>query len=138
MKIELVYFCRVHFQVFFQLHKLVLFGLTENTCNTRKSYLQNAWKRFPLYLHLIPYFLWFTTRKFVFSRSFTDLAIMFCLYHGTIMWTGITCKNIPCCMGGSFCRWFVVKKAKIFSRFVKHFWILAGVRKCKILIGLCK
>ena len=34
------------------------------------------------------------------------------LYHMNI--TGITCKKIPCYMGDSACRWFIVKKAKIF------------------------
>ena len=33
---------------------------------------------------------------------------------------------------------FIDKKAKIFWSYVKHFWILAGVRKCIILTGLCK
>ena len=33
---------------------------------------------------------------------------------GTIIWTGITCKKIPCYMHDSACRWFIVKKAKIF------------------------
>ena len=58
--------------------------------------------------------------------------------HGNIIRTGITCKEIPCYMRDSACRWFIVKKAKIFWSYVKHFWILAGVRKCRILIGLCK
>ena len=32
------------------------------------------------------------------------------------------------------CRWwFIVKKAKINWIYVKHFWIPAGVRKCRIL-----
>ena len=35
-------------------------------------------------------------------------------HHGTIIPTGITCKKIPCYMGDSACRWFIVKKAKIF------------------------
>ena len=35
-------------------------------------------------------------------------------YHGTIIGTGITCKKIPCYMCDSACRWFIVKKAKIF------------------------
>ena len=48
--------------------------------------------------------------------------------HGTIKWTGIICKKIPCYMRDSACRWFIVKKAKIFWSYVKHFWILAGVR----------
>ena len=34
--------------------------------------------------------------------------------HETIIRTGITCKKIPCYMGDSACRWFIVKKAKIF------------------------
>ena len=36
------------------------------------------------------------------------------LKHGTIIRTGITCKKIPCYMRDSACRWFIVKKAKIF------------------------
>ena len=34
--------------------------------------------------------------------------------HGNIIRTGITCKNTPCYMRDSACRWFIVKKAKIF------------------------
>ena len=34
-------------------------------------------------------------------------------YHGTIIWTGITCKKIPCYMHDSACRLFIVKKAKM-------------------------
>ena len=58
--------------------------------------------------------------------------------HETIIWTGTTCKKIPYYMRESACRWFIVKKAKIFWSYIKHVWILAGVRKCRILIGLCK
>ena len=36
------------------------------------------------------------------------------LDHGAILGTGITCKKIPCYMRGSACKWFIVKKAKIF------------------------
>ena len=36
------------------------------------------------------------------------------LGHGTKIRTGITCKKIPCCMRDTVCRWFIVKKAKIF------------------------
>ena len=62
-----------------------------------------------------------------------------CLYqHWAIIRTGITCKKIPCYVRDSDCRWFIVKKAKIFWSYVKYFQILAGVRKCRILIGLCK
>ena len=59
-------------------------------------------------------------------------------YHGTIIQTGKTCNKTPYYMCDSVCKWFIVKKANIFWRYVKHFWILAGVRKCRILIGLCK
>ena len=41
--------------------------------------------------------------------------------HGTIIRTGITCKKILCYMRDSACRWFIVKKAKIFQSYVKHF-----------------
>ena len=34
--------------------------------------------------------------------------------YGTIIRTGIACKKIPCYMPGSPCRWFIVKKAKMF------------------------
>ena len=58
--------------------------------------------------------------------------------HRTIIQTGITCKKIPCYMRDSACRCSVVKRAKTFWSYVKHFWILTGVRNCRILIGLCK
>ena len=35
-------------------------------------------------------------------------------------------------------RWFTVKKAKIFSIYVKHFCILESVGKYRILNGACK
>ena len=31
-----------------------------------------------------------------------------------------------------------LKKAKILWSYIKHFWILAGAKKCRTLIGLCK
>ena len=58
--------------------------------------------------------------------------------HRTLIQTEITCKKIPCYMHDSACRWFIVKKTKIFGSCAKHFLIVAGVRKCRILIGLCK
>ena len=57
--------------------------------------------------------------------------------HGTIIGTGITCRKIPCYIRNSASRWFIVKKAKLFWSYLKHFWILAGVKKRRILIGLC-
>ena len=57
------------------------------------------------------------------------------------MQTGITCEKIPCYICDSAFRWFIVKKVKIFRyklKYLKHFLILAGVRKCRILIGLSK
>ena len=44
--------------------------------------------------------------------------------HGTIIRTGIAWKKIPCYMHDSACRWFVVKKAKMFQSYVKHFWLV--------------
>ena len=41
-------------------------------------------------------------------------------------------------MCDSACRWFIIKKTKLFWSYVKHFLILAGVRKCRILVDLCK
>ena len=41
--------------------------------------------------------------------------------HGIIIRTRITCKKIPCYMRDSACRWFIVKKPKIFQSYVKHF-----------------
>ena len=34
--------------------------------------------------------------------------------HGIIIQTEITCKKIHCYMCDTACRWFIVKKAKIF------------------------
>ena len=44
-----------------------------------------------------------------------------CFNHGTIIRTGITCKKISCYMCDSVCRWLIVKNAKIFRSYVKHF-----------------
>ena len=41
--------------------------------------------------------------------------------HGIIIRKGITCKKIPCYMRDSACRWFIVKKPKMFQSYVKHF-----------------
>ena len=58
--------------------------------------------------------------------------------HGTIIRTGITCKNISCYMRNSACRWFIVENVKIFRSFVKHFLIFPREGNCRILIGLWK
>ena len=42
-------------------------------------------------------------------------------YHGTIIRTGISCKNILCYMRDSACSWFIVGNAKIFRSYPKHF-----------------
>ena len=60
------------------------------------------------------------------------------LNHGTMIKTGITCNKIHCYIHDSANTWFIAKKAKIFWSYVKHFWILVGVRKWRILIVLCK
>ena len=58
-----------------------------------------------------------TIRFFVFSCSDAITRVpglSLHLTHGTIIRTGIICKKIPCYMRDSACRWFIVKKAKIF------------------------
>ena len=47
--------------------------------------------------------------KKVYFKLLTDLSA-----NGTIIRTKITCKKIPCYMRDSACRWFIVKKTKIF------------------------
>ena len=53
--------------------------------------------------------------------------------HGIIIQTEITCKKS-----------LVIRATQLAGglllniKYVKQFWILAGVRKCRILIGLCK
>ena len=47
--------------------------------------------------------------------------------HETLIRRGITCKKIPCYLHDTACRWFFVKKAKIFWSYVKCFWILQRV-----------
>ena len=41
--------------------------------------------------------------------------------HGTIIQIRTTCKKILCYMRDSACRWFIVKRAKTFLSYVKHF-----------------
>ena len=55
--------------------------------------------------------------------------------HGTIIRTVTICKKIPCYIRDSACKWFIVKKAKLFWGHVKHILIYEGVRKCRILTG---
>ena len=59
---------------------------------------------------------------------------------GTIIQTGIRCKKIATCkkIHDSTCRWCIIKKVKLFWIYVKHVWILAGLRNCSIVICLCK
>ena len=64
--------------------------------------------------------------------------LFYTINYGTIIQAGITCKKIPCYMRDSACRWFIVKKTKIFWSYVKYFIILVGVAKRRILIGLFK
>ena len=40
------------------------------------------------------------------------IASLHWIYDGTIIWTGVTCKKVPCYMHDSACRWYIVKKAK--------------------------
>ena len=71
------------------------------------------------------------------TTAFENDEIIFHSHHGTIIRTGITYKKIRCYMRDSACRCFIVKKGQIFEAMLKIFLILAGVRNCIILIGLC-
>ena len=73
-----------------------------------------------------------------FNLMALTVTYIFFLFHETIIRTGITCKKILSCIPNSGCKWFIIKKAEIFWSYVKHFWILASVRKCRMLIGLWK
>ena len=107
--------------------------------------LQHVWNHVPWFQPIFPQF-WskeITCSRHISEKGKKILRPRYFLqkktcYHGTIMRTGITCKKIPCYMRNSACMWFVVKIAKMFWSYAKHFWILEGVRKCWILIGLCK
>ena len=48
------------------------------------------------------------------QNYFSEKLLRFKYNHGSITRTGITSKKIPCYMHDSACRWFIVKKAKIF------------------------
>ena len=43
--------------------------------------------------------------------------------HRTIIQTGITFKKISCYIDNTACKWWIIKKPKIYWRYVKHFWI---------------
>ena len=45
--------------------------------------------------------------------------------HGAIIETRTKCEKNLCYMLDAACRWFIVKKAKIFWSYIKHLWILA-------------
>ena len=101
------------------------------TFNMVKSYWEGVLYENPDKLvHMLP----------ILGSFHIELSFMSAIYkHGTIMQTEITCKKIPCYMCNSACKWFIVKKAKLFRSYVKHFSILAGVRKMQNLdCGLCK
>ena len=58
-------------------------------------------------------------------------------YHGTIIQTGIACNKIPCYMRDSLASSVLLKKLKNFEVMFNIFWILPGVRHCRIFICLC-
>ena len=85
---------------------------------------------------------WDCTEKWSWSFWISSVNVtksaVFCgfshIYHGTLTQTGITCRKTLRYMRDSACRWFIVTKAKTFWSYIKRFWILTGVRKCRILI----
>ena len=44
----------------------------------------------------------------------------FYLEHKAVIRTGKTCKEVPCYMRNSTCRWHLVKYIKTFRNYVKH------------------
>ena len=129
------------------------------TFKASKNCLQILWSRSDFLKMSCRHLYWYVLRK-IFLRSLRIVSRLSCLeeavlrypkiilkrrliirykfHHGSIIQTGITCKKIPYYMRDLACRWCIVKKAKIFWIYVKHFWIFAGMGKCRILIGLCK
>ena len=99
----------------------------------KMTLLKKGWRNYEFNKVYSPFLLLYLSYKIFQLISMSSI-----LYHGTIIRTGITCKKIPCYMRDSACWWSIVKKTKIFWSYVKHFWILEGVRKCRILIGLSK
>ena len=97
---------------------------TSSTTSERFKYAQ-----FRFWIHRFYHQVWMHSTYYCFV---TDSE------HGTVIQTGIKSKKIPCYMHDSACRWFIVTKTKIFWSYLKHIWIFAGARKCRILIGLCK
>ena len=74
-------------------------------------YMQNEWT--------------FIFQNFVVCRDNIQLTnLIFLFHHGTIIWTGITCKKIFCNMRDSACRWFIVEKAKIFWSYIFEFLLV--------------
>ena len=59
-----------------------------------------------------------------FSLSILCTTLIMDSNHGTITRTGMACQKIPCYMRDSAYRWRIVKKTKIFSSYIKHFWTL--------------
>ena len=60
------------------------------------------------------------------------------IYHGTIVVTRITRRNIPYYMCDSACRWLIAENATIIRSFVKYFLIFRRERNCRIFTGLYK
>ena len=102
----------------------------------RSKILQKLNKRNCFCVHSVSYLMAFLPQRLIYTiRIWFNFAFGsffehdHLLTHGTIIRTGITCKKISCYMRDSACRWFIVKKAKIFWSYVKYFWILVSVRK---------
>ena len=53
-------------------------------------------------------------REHLFFEALSNKCFRLLTKHGTTIRTGITCKKIPCYIRDSSCRWFFLKKAKIF------------------------
>ena len=95
---------------------------------TKSSKIQNS-------LYVKNYCIWaynfhmtVTSNEIITRKVFVELPRDFHFFRNWNIWIGITWTKISSYMRDSTWRLFIVKKAKIFWSYVKHFWILADVR----------
>ena len=65
------------------------------------------------------FFLFYIFLRLFFVCLFIYLFIY--LYRGTIIRTGIKCKNIYCYMCDPACKWFIIQNTKIFQSHFRYF-----------------
>ena len=102
-----------HFVVTETWDHLRFHGITNSISNKANLYTAKAPRDMcmPYVCMCIPYVsaMW----RYVYTYVLEYVHVYVCK-HEAIIRTGITCKKIPCYMRDPACRWFIVKKAKIF------------------------